>query len=51
MRVQIAVAVAVSLAVALVTAQAGQGTKAAHREAARKAAGQDHRRALQPHLP
>ena len=42
MRVHVAVAVAVSLAVALVTAQAGQGTKAAHREAARKAAGQDH---------
>jgi metallo-beta-lactamase class B len=42
MRVQVAAAVAVSLAVALVTAQAGQGTKAAHQETARKAAGQDH---------
>ena len=40
MRLQIAVAVSVALAVMLVEAQAN--TKAVHREAALKAAGQDH---------
>jgi metallo-beta-lactamase class B len=42
MRIQMATAVAVAFAVGLVTAQSGAGTKAAHREAARKAAAQDH---------